>query len=427
MEDFKIVYVKFDDDKKLLENLKSMMKAYEMQLIKVDGDRYIFDRDGAYSREFIIYKAFNGWTVIHDEDDVQAESMCQELSELSHCFILCIGVYNEELLFYTAFNDGGQVDQYMSDMEYYEYQLNEDSINTYKGNAQAFSDVIGDDIVKLQHILDECRNKEMKAEEVYLKIQQILGVVEIQNIETEDMDDSDTIEQEEEEVVEIGEIFYVDFNSISIKTDSRQKVIDAVRMIADESGYVEVESFDGVSEEKKGFFKKILSSVTESRRIRFYISPLSEGWVTLVGEVEILYGEETSQWEFLHIEDRLSQILGNEVINVFGDIESWGFKVYKDGSLVYGYSSDDEFDGIDETLELFDGSAMESLNNVLDKQVQSPEEIDSIMDRFCGLLKIRNYKINIPMDYSDEEYKLRILNKLPDGKEFVLLRCIKKR
>lgn len=419
MDNFKISYIKYDDKDSIVENLKSIMATYDMELIECDNGKYVFDRDGSYSRSFMISEGENGWITLYDEDDAQAESLSMEMSGVQGCFIVCIGTH-KDLLYYTVFENGEQVGQYLSTFDYYEYPVDGDVIDKYRGDAKVFGPVIApEDMEKLQNILDRCRDGSIEAVEGLILIQGILGITTQEVVET----GQESVEDDEvDEFIDVDDIFYVDFESMNVKAHSREDVIDAVVKIAEDMGYKRVDNFDRDDNEKRGFFKKIISAVSESRRIQFYISPLSGGWVTIVGELQTLYGDSPAQWEFLNVEEQLSIILKQEVINVYGDSEGWGFKVFKHGDILCKYSSDGEDYGDIKDCDIMSVIDVEKLDNLINRPMASVEDIDSAIGEFCSLMGIVNYKINIPMDYSEEEFNSNVLCRLPDGKNFINLK-----
>lgn len=422
MENFKVTYFRFEDTEGLLDSIKGVMKTYDMELIESDGTKHTFDRDRSYSRSFIIRPAENGWTAVYDEDEIQADSLSQELSGLLGCIGLCIGI-RRDLLFYTLFADGDQVDQYLSTFEYYEYPIDNDVISRYKGNGKAFESVVGQESTyDFQNILDRCKEGELEVSDAYDSILNMIGAVIEQQEEPEDEEES--IHDEIQEIIDVNDIFYVDFKSINIKNQDTQKVIEAIEQTVQEMGYIRVESFEDSGSSQKGFFKKLLSSVSESKRLEFYISHESAGWVTLVGELEVLYGNEPTEWQFLDIEPILSQILKQQMITVYGNNERWGFNIYKDGDILYKYTSDSGIVDVNEVVNIFKEMNRDDLEEILNSSVRTVEDIDGALNRFCLLLGIRNYRINIPMDYSEEEYKINVLNRLPDGKEFINIKFI---
>lgn len=423
MDNLKTAYFKCNGTEILLEKIKEIMETYDMFLIGSDGYKYTFDRDRSYSRSFIIKLAENGWVQVYDSDEDQMESLVQELSGLLAVFALTIGIH-KDLLYYRAYDKGSSVDQYLSTFDYYEYPVDDKAISKYKGNSGVFSDLLGqEEIGKLQDVLDGCKDGNVEASQGYLNIIRILGIVaEKQTImEEEDDVEDDGMDQEE---IDFKDIFYVDFKSINIKIQDQQRVVEAVENIARELGFVKVDSFKNVEGEKKGFFSKIFNSVSERKRLKFFISPQSEGWVTLVGEQETLYGDVPSEWEFLNIEEELSQVLQEDVINIFADSERWGFKVFREGRLYFEYSSDDEIPDSDDAAEALNKTDKDGVKRILNSPIHTIEDIDSLFEEFCVLLKIKNNKINIPMDYSEEEYYNNVLSRLPQGRDFTNLRFV---
>lgn len=412
MDNFKVVYVKYDDSGILLEKLKNIMADYDMNLIGIDENKYTFDRDRSYSRSFIIDNAMNGWISLLDEHETQAEELTLELSNALSCFAMCIGIHGD-MLHYLIYEKGEQTGQYMSSLKYYEYKVDDDVTNTYKGDASIFGSMLSDDDThSLQSMLDGCREGNIDAYEVYNSIRIMTGIIIKENEEDEIEDDP----------LITTELFYVDFESINIKTDDIENVTIALDQVVNKLGYIRVEDFKNEDGEKKSLFKKIINSVFESKRLKFYISPVCNGWVTLVGEKEKLIGGNPEDWEFLHIESDMSNILKTQVINIFADNESWGFKVFENGRKNYKYSSDGEFVNFLDITNLFPDLTEDEFDRIFDRTLLDTKDVDEVFKEFSITLGIKNYKINIPMDYSEEEYSSTVLEKLPDGANFLNLK-----
>lgn len=423
----KVVYVKADDYDSIIEGLKSIMKDNDMELKDTEDGKYIFD-NGDYTRTFIVTKGINGWTGIIDDDRDYTEELCERLSAELSCFVIYMGIY-KNVLAYTVYENGGQTDRYMSSFKYYEYDVDDDVRYMYSGNPSAFGSVMEvESMGELQKVLEDCRNGDVKPEEAIFQIQKLLNMIQVSEDAAEDLTSEDNGEQEDETIAEgedaslAPEIFYVDFNSINIKSDSAEDVVSAVKKILRCMGYKETEEFSKSVDERKGFFKKILSSIKEEKRVLFYISPSVNGWVTLAGEFEKLLGGEPSEWDFVHIEDRLSEILNTRVINIFADSESWGFSVFEAGNEKYRYLSTSESIYMEDVMEALPEIDEESVNSIFDRQLNDARDIDSALSQFCGVLGIRNYRLNIPMDYSHEEFLSDVLSKLPDGEKFISLK-----
>lgn len=421
MESLKVIYVKCDDSELLLEKLKKIMEDYDMYLIGINENKYTFDRDKSYSRSFIIDTAMNGWITITDEDDTKTEEMSMDLSDSLVCFTLCIGML-KDVLYYTAYEDGEQTGQFMSSLKYYEYQINDIVVNTFKGEAVVFKALLEtEEVESLQVMLDECREGIIEPWKLFNTMRRMLGVISEQNDEDEGEDEDG---REEEDSVEITELFYVDFESINIKTDDRDKILDALIQITNNLKFKATDDFKSSDGQKKSFFKKVISSVSESKRLKFFISPLSEGWVTIVCEVEKLVGNSPESWEFLHVENTLSNITKERVFNIFADNESWGFALFEDGREVYGYSSKNESVELDIILNLFPEADNNVITDIFARTLLNAEDVDRAFAEFCAMLGIRNYRINIPMDYTEDEFKESVIDKLPDGQDFLNLKFI---
>ena len=417
MESLKVIYVKCDDSELLLEKLKKIMEDYDMYLIGINENKYTFDRDRSYSRSFIIDTAMNGWVAIIDEEDAKTEELSLDLSDSLACFTLCIGML-KDVLYYTAYEDGEQTGQFMSSLKYYEYEVNDIVVNTFKGDAAVFKALLKtEEIETLQVKLDECREAIIKPWELYNTIRRMLGIISDQYEKDED-------DLEEEDSVEITELFYVDFESINIKTDDRDKILAALVQITNNLGFKATDDFKSSNGQKKSFFKKVISSVSESRRLKFFISPLSEGWVTLVCEIEKLVGNSSESWEFLHVENTLSSIIKGQVLNIFADNESWGFTLFENGKELYGYSSKNEIAEPDIILSLFPEVDSNGITDIFDRTLLNAEDVDKAFAEFCAMVGIRNYRINIPMDYTEDEFKESVIDKLPDGQDFLSLKFI---
>lgn len=420
----KIAYVKFDDAKALIESLKSIMKSYDMEFEGVRDDKYSFSRYGDYFRSFKINECPNGWISLYDDDSDQAEQLCSELSKSLSCFILSIGIV-KDVLCYTVFDGGEQIGQYMSSLKYYEYAVDDDIESMYAGDAEVFKDVVdAEDIDKLQEVLQECRDGCLDVREVAYSIQKLLKIIEADENEGEDGTEGKIGEGAEDAEEGGGEllqnIFYVDFMSINIKSSSIDDVLSAVENICNDMGFVKVDEFykdDG----KKGFFKKMLNSVKERRRLQFFVSQPLNGWITLVGEMQRLNGDEPSEWEFIHIEDRISEILNVRVIGLFANPEGWGFKIFENGSSIYEYNSGDVI-YIEDIENVLPGAGDESISSIFDSDVGNANDVDRVFGEFCNLLGIKNAKINIPMDYSEDEYYNNVLKPLPGGESFMHLK-----
>jgi hypothetical protein len=419
MNEHKVMLVKYDDYNALVESLKKVMETYHMSLNDVDGNRYVFDMDGSYDRALIINPVINGWIPIVDDEQSETENLALDLSQALSCFIVCLG-YIKDVLYYTTFQKGEQTDQYMSSFEYYEYEIDDDTVDSYRGNVNVFEEAIDPDKVnKLGELLEESRNGLIGGEEGFIKMQTVLNIIHNKKIKLQG-------EEIEEEDIELHELFYVDFENINIRIDEREEIIESIIQIVDEMGYERVEEFKNEDANKGGFFKKILNSVSENRRIIFYVSPPSEGWVTIAGEEEILMGGVPSEWSFVHIEDRLSEILDKEVISIYANSENWGFKIYKSGKNIYQYSLGMEVDSPEDVISNLPVS-ISDLSDIFEREIYSAEDIDDTIGEFCTGLGIKNYKINIPMDYSEEEYYENVIDKLPDKDGFINLKFVQKK
>jgi len=426
MDNFKSIYVKYGDREDLLKAIKTVMATYDMRLVEHSGNNYKFVRDRSYSRSFSINPPVNGWILVRDEDDVQAESLSQEISEILKTSVFCIGI-RKDLLYYTAYHGGRQIDQYLSTFDYYEYAIDDTVIEKYRGSASTLSSIVSDK-EKFERALDWCKNGQMTAIEAYTLILEAMEIRKEKEEPTEELikeEENEIVGEGEEVSINLDDIFYVDFESINIETENREEVIEAIRQIADEMAYEEVPDFNEEQNKKRGFFKKILSSVTERRRLQFYISPAVKGWVTLVGEVQVFFGDEPADWNFLHLEERISEILKRDVVNVFADSERWGFALYRDGVKITEYDSSTNSPGN------YDLPVREEVKGRLEalmrEPADSPQDMDERLSQFCSLMGIENYRINIPMDYSEEEYTLHVLSRLPDGRAFTSLKFIQKR
>jgi hypothetical protein len=419
MDKPKIIYVKYDDLDNLIDSIKDMMNEYDMELAEHRNGRYTFDRDGSYERTFEIRNNEDGWIVIYDSDNLQTDSFCQELSETLGCFAICAGVY-KDMLFYNAINCGVQVGQYMSTLKYYEYPVTDDVVDLYAGDADVFNAVVdSDSIEKLGTLLSDCSSGSIKAAKAFTSMQNILGIAP----EYEEDDEEEETEEEDGEPINPEAIFYVDFENINVKIDNNEKVISAIERLAADMGYVRVEDF-AENTGKKSLFKKMLSSISESRRLRFYVSPSIDGWVTFVGEIETLHGDQADNWEFIDIADELSMDLHCDVIKLHADSQRWGFNILKDGEMILGYSSDEPYDEEEDFSVLAEmaGEGGDQIAEVLSAGPKDANDIDRTLKNFCGLLNIRNYRINIPMDYTEEEFNTNVIGLLPDGKDFIDLK-----
>lgn len=421
MECTKNIFLKYQDTDKLAEEIKDIMRNDDMSLKSENGNQYSFDRYGDYTRTVAVGDAALGWLVVSDDDYDNTDDLCSTLSDRLPCFALCMGIC-KNVLAYSLFENGVLKDQYMSSFKYYEYEVDDEVENMYSGSAEAFSSVLNDENVgKLKQVLDDCKGGKISARDAAFLIQQILGIIELEKVKDEDIDGILKGEEDQgyqiQEDDDISDIFYVDFNSINIRTENQADVINAVVEICRDMGYEKTEDFSETSQ-KKGFFSKIKSSVKEEKRVEFFISPSSNGWITLVGELEKLYGGEPSDWEFMHIEDKLSEMLNAEVIVIYADSEKWGFDVIKSGNKTYSYSSTDEKVYVEDINEIIPDIEEETIKSIFDLESFTAREIDAALEKFCGLLGIGNYKINIPMDYSDEEFYKRVINPLPDGSRF---------
>lgn len=427
MERYKVTYFKYDDPDVLAEKLKSIMEEYDMYLIGIDENRYKFDKDRSYSRSFTIDAVPNGWIAVIDDEISQSEELSQELSEGLACGALCIGILND-VLYYTIFENGEQTGQYMSSLKNYEYEIDDDIINMYKGDAEVFKPVIGDkDIEKLQELLDSCRNGEIDSEDIFRSILVVLGIIPV---EEEDAGDDEAEKEEEEQdgkPIVNPDLFYVDFECINIRTDDRNEIIDAIEKISGDFGFSKVDDFRSEDGMKKGFLKKMLNSISESKRLMFFISPSSDGWVTLCGELESLRGNEPLDWSFVHIEDRLSDVTGKMAVNISANTECWGFKIFRDGKMICSYNSNDEEYNIDTIVEALPYISNEQIADILGKQLNTAMDINSNLEEFCGALGIDNFKINIPMDFSEEEYYETVINKLPGSNDFISMKFAENR
>lgn len=424
MDSFKVIYMKYDDLDTLVEKLKAIMEEYDMYLKGIDENKYIFDRDRSYTRAFTIEQVSGGWIALVDEEESKAEELSMELSDLLPCSCICLGIV-KDVLCYTIWENGEASDQYMSSLKNYEYNIDDDVVNMYKGNPEAFRPFAEDECIEeLKEILDDCRGDTLSSREAYNSILRIIGIAGNEDeMEEEVIDDAG----DEFEPVFDHDIFYVDFESINIKTDDRDEVIGALEQISEGLGFKRAEEFKDDSREGKSLFKKMMSSISESRRLLFFISPPCEGWVTLAGEVEILHGGEPVDWEFLHIEDKLSDVTGRLVINIFADAEKWGFRIFRSGAVMYKYVSGSEnydMEGIPDILQDIDS---EKLEDIAGRPLAGAEDINETFNEFCGMLGIRNYRINIPMDYSEEEYKNSVIDSLPDGDGFIDMKFIRQK
>lgn len=418
MENFKMIYLKYEDSDLLVEELKGVMDDYDMSLNGIEENRYIFDKDRSYFRSFIIDIRENGWISITDDDESQTDTLSLEMSDALSCFVICAGI-QRGVLFYNAYKDGEQVGQYLSSLKYYEYQVDDDVISAYSGDASIFESIIDTEgLEKLQEVLNSCREGDIDSEEAFKSFLITMGIIE-------DMGGNDDEDDEEkDDNIEITDLFYVDFNSISVRINDRDQAVEAIGQIVEELGFIKVDNFDESSSGRKGLFKKIINSISESKRMLFYVSPSSDGWVTLIGEIERLMGKEATNWEFVHIEDRLSDILSSQVVNIFADNEHWGFKVFNDGKVSFSYKSTSEEYDRDKLMELFPGTDSDSLFDILDRTNFGVEEINDNFEAFCSVLNIKNAKINIPMDYTEEEFFEDVISKLPGCDGFLSLKFV---
>lgn len=418
MEDFKITYVRYDDRESLAEGIKNIMDSYDMSLDEADGDRYVFEKDRSYYRTFRVGEPSNGWIAVHDDDTEMMDSFCQELSGTLGCFALCLGTYNN-VLFYTAYSEGEQADQYMSGFDYYEYELTDELRDFYRGNANTFQDILDDEAIKkMENILEDCRNGSIDSEEAMKSFQILLKIAE-----KEDFEDEQTLEDRDiDEIKEINPeaIFYVDFKNINAKADDREKIISAIEDYASESGYRRVEEFTD-NQGKKGLFKRMLSAVSEFTRLKFYVSQVNNGWITFVGEKETFHGNIADNWDFLDVGEEISHLCSCDVIKLYADSEKWGFDTIRNGEVRYSFSSDTVLDE-EPGVELVKGIDLDDVKDILGRDVSDASSVNSAYEEFCSALKIDNCKINIPMDYTEEEFKKDVLDLLPDGEKFIELK-----
>ncbi|HBM73927.1 MAG TPA: hypothetical protein DD429_00010 [Clostridiaceae bacterium] len=410
----KAAYVKSGDIDVLVKNLKTVMQTYDMEFDSVKEDKYRFSRYGEYHRSFIIKQWAGGWIAILDDDGEDFEQLCSGLSKGLSCFILAVG-FKKEVLHYTVYNNGIQIGEYMSSLKYYEYPINDDVRTMYEGDERVFKGLTDDDgIEKIGSILRDCSAGRINKDEALYSLQKILGMV-LDDDAKEDGLKQGLYDKEQEEVLEANDslfedVFYVDFESINIKTNDMDSVLSTVENICIGMGYSKTDEFSKY--ERKGFFKKMLGSIKERKRIQFFICKPLDGWVTLVGEMEKLYGDEPSEWEFVHIEDKLSKSLDKKIVAISANTEGWGFKVFNEGNKVYEYRLGDVvyIEDIEAVLPEF---KEDDINSVFEAEIKNAKDVDNVLGLFCSILGIKNYKINIPMDYSEDEYYNNVLKLLP--------------
>lgn len=423
MEQFKIIYVRYDDSEAIAQNLKNIMDSYDMSLDEVNGDRYVFEKDRSYYRTFKICESSGGWTKVYDDDTEMMDSLCQELSGSIDCPALCCGV-NDDIFFYTLYNSGEQTDQYLSGFDCYEYELTDEVRDFYGGNADAFRGILDDEGVKnLQDVLNKCTSQKIGSEEAMKSFQLLLNIAREEDFadDEEIPGEDEEYEQDESEEINPEDIFYVDFENINVKTGDREKIISAIENYAYRAGYRRVEEFTE-NRGKKGLFKRMFDSVSEYSRLKFYISPGGGDWVTFVGEKETLHGDTPDSWDFLDIGKEIALLSGCEAIKLFADSQRWGFEAIKNGGIVYEFSSDMELDEEPDMAQIMDGIDADAMRDILSMDVSDARDIDRAFGQFASALKIRNSRVNIPMDYSEEEFKKNVLDLLPDGKDFIELK-----
>ena len=433
-DNYKVILIKYENEEILLEKIKIILQDYDMYLIESDENKHVFDRDGSYSRTFILNPPVNGWITMYDDDEQQWEQMAQELSQLIECLVLGMGIF-KDMLYYTVYRSGDVAGEFMSNFKYYEYEVDDAVIDRFKGERDIFEEIVSaDGADSIKEALDSCREGNLEAAEACHLILSVIGV-----IPQKDNDDAEQ-EQKEEKInplrhkyeetdepisIDMNDIFYVDFESINLRIADVGMVIDAIKQICNEMGYINAEDASCGDKKKGGLFKKIFNAVKETKRVQFFISPVNSGWVTLVGEIETLLGSEPTSWDFVHIEGELSQILERDIVNIYANAEKWGFKVFRKDDLICEYNSDVEYSDLNSIEEILTGNTDNELEELLNEAPENPNDINEIFIKFCSVLGIENYKINIPMDFSIEEFKTGILDRLPDGDKFTSLKFVK--
>jgi hypothetical protein len=268
---YKVILIKCEDEEILLEKIKNIMEDYDMYLIESVENKYVFDREGSYTRTFILNPPVNGWIIMYDDDEEQWEQMALELSELIECLVLAMGIY-KDMLYYTLYNGGEVKGEYKSTLKYYEYEVDDEVIERFKGETDIFEELVSaEGIESIGEALDSCREGKVEAPEACHLILSALGVIPQKDDEEQEEEKINPLwhkyEQTDEPIsIDIEDIFYVDFESINIRANDAGKVIDAIEQISNEMGYKKVDDFSLEEKNKGGLFKKIFSSVKETKR-----------------------------------------------------------------------------------------------------------------------------------------------------------------